>query len=547
MLMVPFADVTPKSALSVRILANYARLEGQWYRPDEVFVADKAGWPADWEGRLLLALALHAQCTGRYPAYLDEILCRVPDHLNDRGYFGQVLDDGVNDEQQMAGHSWYLRGLLACRALGLDAVVDPLIDQVSRNLLTPSLGNYARYPLDPDTRWHSSHWKLSKLQKKASTHAETSDCGCAFIMLDGATALYEATGDPALKALIEEMVARYRQLDFEGLHVQTHATLSASRGILRMYELTGEASYLSLVKKVFRLYRRVAWTDAYGNYNWFGIPRWTEPCAIVDSYILATHLWQLTGDPKWLGDAHLIYHNALAHAQRATGAFGTDTCVGPAGEYLAPITYEVTWCCTMRGAEALTRAARSLVMTERDSVTLPFYGECDATVRAGGGTVTLRETTDFPGSGDIALEILSSRCRRAVTWRFFVPPGTRGFAKVTVNGRRASARRERGMLVVSHRPRRGDRIGIHLPLALWTRQSSMPTRTRPRRAIMFGPSILGHRGERSPAAIDISRLTRIGRARFSVQGKRAQLGPLWDVREMTGVDSRTKVVWGGDR
>jgi hypothetical protein len=128
----------------VRLLANYARLEGQWYRPDEVFEADKAGWPADWEGRLILGLALHAQCSRRYPAYLDEILRRVPGRLNAKGYFGKVLEPGVNDEQQMAGHSWYLRSLLECRKLGLSKVVDPLIGSVVNHLLLPSLGNYAR-------------------------------------------------------------------------------------------------------------------------------------------------------------------------------------------------------------------------------------------------------------------------------------------------------------------------------------------------------------------------------------------------------------------
>jgi uncharacterized protein len=109
---IAWSDIDIYGDLAVRIGLNFARLEGRMYRPDEVFTADTAGWPADWEGRILLALSLYKRVTGRTPAYLEDILDQIPSHLNAKKYFGTIYNAGVNDEQQMAGHSWYLRALL---------------------------------------------------------------------------------------------------------------------------------------------------------------------------------------------------------------------------------------------------------------------------------------------------------------------------------------------------------------------------------------------------------------------------------------------------
>jgi hypothetical protein len=339
------------------------------------------------------------------------------------------------------------------------------------------------------------------------------------------------------------MIARYRQVDFQGIHVQTHATLSACRGILRMYELEHNPAHLALVKKVFGLYQRVAWTDVFGNYNWFGIPKWTEPCGIIDSYILATHLWQLTGQPKWLADAHYIYHNAMAHAQRATGAFGTDTCVGPAGAVLAPITYEVTWCCTMRGAEGLTRAARSLFFVDGASVFLPFYSDCDATLKVGRGTVSLSERTTFPAEGSVDLTVTGCTVRTPLTLCFYIPQGTSGTPRITLNGKPARVTKRKGFAAVTLRLRAGDRIGFAAKLSLWTRESSMPANGAQHAQFFHGPSVLGCEETHAPSLRGPRDLEPSGEGTYRVAGNGAVLRPLWDVRRLTREDSRTRVVF----
>ncbi len=108
-----------------------------------------------------------------------------------------------------------------------------MIDKVVRNLALPTRGQHATYPIDPATPAltlaaprgrslrHVGNWKLS------------SDIGCDFIFLDGVTHAYQVRGGADLKALIDEMITRFLEVDVVAIKAQTHATLTALRALLR--------------------------------------------------------------------------------------------------------------------------------------------------------------------------------------------------------------------------------------------------------------------------------------------------------------------------
>lgn len=102
-------------------------------------------------------------------------------------------------------------------------------------------------------------------------------------------------------------------------------------------------------------------TANYANYNWFGRPYWTEPCAIVDSYMASMALFRLTQQSEYAVLANRIYYNALLASQRPNGGFGCDLCSGTeqSGRFVQANTdvYEAWWCCSMRGAEGLCSVA----------------------------------------------------------------------------------------------------------------------------------------------------------------------------------------------
>jgi hypothetical protein len=117
--------------------------------------------------------------------------------------------------------------------------------------------------------------------------------------------------------------------------------------------------FLPLVESRFDLYRRYGMTDRCENYNWFlRYDTWTEPCAIVDSLLLAHQLGSLTGKGEYSELEGRILAALVAH-QRPNGGFCLMKTF-PKGTAHAPeITCEEAhWCCTMRGGAGLATALR---------------------------------------------------------------------------------------------------------------------------------------------------------------------------------------------
>ena len=509
--------LTMYNELAMRANLNYSRLETAKYWPETIFEMDQHAWPADWEGRTMLALTMHAQATGRTPAFLDEILESTLNRLNEKGYIGPVYDDGITHEQAMAGHSWMLRALVEYTnwkkefepAQAEKAMT--ILNSIVNGLYIPQAENYKSYPVDLDTRDEDPNWILSHKQSKTKSHAGSSDCGCAFIAIDGATAAYELTGNDGLKPLIENMIASYATLPREELYVQTHATLSGIRGIIRFYRITGEQKYLDLAVKTFDIYKTKAWTDHYANYNWFGVPRWTEPCAVIDSFIVSQELWEITDEEGYLRDAHHILYNAIAHAQRTNGAFGTDQCVGakvkPPTEmwgadtcesdeaviFARAQTYEVFWCCNMRGGDGLSRAAMYSFYTEGNTVTVPYFHTCKAELELETGILKLHEKADYPFSGNVVFQCLENTAG-AVTLRFFAPDewSSGAASQILVNGKTVDTSFENGFVVATVELNAGDELVFDTEMKLRTSESNeCINNSKDHFSFRHGPMMLG--------------------------------------------------------
>ena len=128
-----------------------------------------------------------------------------------------------------------------------------------------------------------------------------------------------------------------------------------------MYGETGDTWYLNHAKDIYELYTVGGGMDlTFQNLNWWGRPNtWTEPCAIVDSVMVALMFYTATGEEKYRIMATRIYHNGLATAQRPNGGAGTDSVVylpygdfpGVTEQYLTG--YEAPFCCTMRLCEGM--------------------------------------------------------------------------------------------------------------------------------------------------------------------------------------------------
>ncbi len=442
----------PRGNLAARAGLLAARLEMREYRPETVLTMDAAGWPGDWEGRTILALVRIAETTKKEPAYLHEIVDIVLAARNERGYLGPIYDGSTDggalvNEQQLSGHSWLLRGLCAYYGYtGRQDVYDAAL-QIGRNLFLPVRDLYPEYPVRPEERVIGGDMAGTSAAVVGKWIIST-DTGCAYIPLDGISALYEMTGDAEIGALLDVMIEQFLKIDFLGICVQTHATLTGTRGILRTYRMTKNPAYLAAAKRLFSMYTEHGMTANYANYNWFGRPEWTEPCAVIDSFLCAMQLYAETGERDDLTTAQRIYYNGIGFGQRENGGFGCDTCLGAVGvegnRILRQHCPEAYWCCTMRGGEGLASAAEYAYLVDGDTVTVPYFSSSDAVLSVGGGELVLSQKSAYPISGKTVFSVKGNTVTRPVTLSCYLPDSAQN---LTVSGAAYSV--DSGMLKLS--------------------------------------------------------------------------------------------------
>ena len=412
----------PRGNLAARAGLLASRLEMREYRPETVLNMDQAGWPGDWEGRTILALVRIAETTKKEPAYLHEIVDIVLSARNERGYLGPIYDGSAYDgalvnEQQLSGHSWLLRGLCAYYAYtGRQDVYDAALT-IGRNLFIPVKDLYPAYPIRPEERIGGGDMSGHSAAVVGKWIIST-DTGCAYIPLDGVSALYEMTQDAEIGALLDVMIENFLKIDFLGICVQTHATLTGTRGILRTYRMTKNEKYLLAAKKLYAMYTAHGMTANYANYNWFGRPEWTEPCAVIDSFLCAMQLYAETGERGYLTIAQRIYYNGIGFGQRENGGFGCDNCLGAVGvennRILRLHCPEAYWCCTMRGGEGIASVAEYAYLVDGNTVTVPYFSSSDAEIPVGGGVLSLSQKSSYPMEGKTVFTVKNNTAGEVV-------------------------------------------------------------------------------------------------------------------------------------
>jgi len=394
----PHGAVCQKGEIAQRLARQISRLESDMYLPPLVFESQSIDtWPGDWEGRAMLSQTLTAMATGREPAHLDAAMQQLAKALSGNGFLGRKLPHPQADEQQLSGHGWLLRALCSYYEYKKSDETLFLIEGVVSNLFLPLRETYREYPTDPALRTGGGAASGHVFATSGNWHLST-DTGCAYIPLDGLTHAYciypESPMRQMLGEMLEEMIDKFLSLDPVGMKLQTHATLTATRGILRMYFAEGKEKYLEAAKRIFEQYLAHGMTVNYENQNWFLRPEWTEPCAIVDSFMVASQLYAATGDENYLPIINRILYNGMLRTQRCNGGFGCDSCATD-GMLTAP-DYEAWWCCSMRGGEGLSACARYAYMIKEDTIVVPYMTDSEADLTVSGKKVHVCCKTQYP-------------------------------------------------------------------------------------------------------------------------------------------------------
>lgn len=462
---VPLDAIRTGGELATRIDRNFDRLEDDMYRPDSVFHSRLwLEWPGDAQGRIVLGLVCDARASGREPLYLKTILDHYPQFMNGQGYFGPVFD-GMLNEQQLSGNGWVLRGLCEYYEWTHDPVALDRIRAIVNGLFMHGKGLFKDYPIDPANRRKNLGDAIGEIVYNDAQWILSSDIGCVFIGMEGLIHAYKLIGGEDLKELIDELIARFLEVDLVGIRAQTHASLTACRGLIRYAEITGDESLIPEAQKRWELYRQYGMTEGYQNYNWFcRYDTWSEPCAVVDSYMVAVQLWQHTGDPKYLDQAELIYYNGICHDQRENGGFGCDFCpsLHTHRHDLAVRTDEASWCCTMRGSEGLSSAASYAFFRDGKDLVVPFYRDCALDLDG----FRLSEKTNYPfdpEQGEVLLTVEQASAK-VKALRLRQPYGATDL-KVEVCGEEVPAVFDGSFLRIARKFRAGDTVRLSFRLA----------------------------------------------------------------------------------
>ncbi|MDP4205618.1 MAG: glycoside hydrolase family 127 protein [Bacteroidota bacterium] len=526
---VNFADIKVGGDLSVRATRNFERLHDDIYKPENVFPLvvspNSASWPGDYEGRIIMGLVLEGQALHSEPKYLQQMIDLIPSKVNSKGYLGPIMKDSVM-EQQLSGHGWFLRALCEYYTWKKDPKVKGYIQNIIQNLVIPTTGAHRVYPIRPEERLKAVGGMSGSTQNTIGKWMLSSDIGCDFIFMDGVIQAYELCPSKKLKAVVDEMVNRFLEMDIVKIQAQTHASLTATRGLLRYYAITGSPRLLQQAKARYDLYRKVAMTENFENFNWFDRPEWTEPCAIVDSYMVATQLWEYTQDPSYLEDAQHIYYNALGHAQRANGGFGCDNCPGPHADILKVHADEAYWCCTMRGGEGLAKAISYSYFLAPGAIYVSNFNSSLVSLKTTSGNLTLQQESGYPFDGVVKLNVVKSGVKKPIAIKFFSPSWTAN-PKLTINQHPVAFKKDKGFLTISYIPKDGDKIVLTFDQKAEAKSMINEKYNHPELySFYYGPLLLGYEGNDIPATAKNDQVVKISDSEFILKGKSVRLSPV---------------------
>lgn len=522
------SELKVEGELKTRISKNFSRLEEEKYQPMNLFLTDKqsGNWPGDTEGRTILGLVMDAQSGHCSPKYLEEIINRIPQKLNAKGYMGVIYPAGIMDEQQLSGNGWMIRGLVEYYKWKKDKKVLEIIKSISNNLFVSGKGCYKLYPIDPKNRTHDVGEAMGTVDKQLDNWILSTDIGCVFIGMDGAIHAYQIIPSKELKEVIDEMVNRFLEVDLKSIKAQTHATLTAMRGLLTYAEITGNKQLIKEVVKRWELYRAYGMTEYYANYNWF--TRYnanTEPCAIVDSYMVASKLWTLTQDAQYLPELDLIYYNALCHGQRENGGFGCDITPGSSINDIAVTIPEAHWCCTMRGAEGLSTVAESSYYTQKDTAYLVHYIASTATLHFNKKSfITFKQTTDYPFSDGVTLVLTKVQKASRVVLKLNALTQWTKDMKVFVNGKEQKLMVKKGFVELQNNWKQNDEIKLVYDSKIQIQKTINKERfSNNDRKVLYGPLLLAYSGTEQIKINDATKINKVSADLFEIENSNAKL------------------------
>ncbi len=292
---------------------------------------------------------------------------------------------------------------------------------------------------------------------------------------------YALTGDPRWLRIAERIRDR-RVLDpltaqrniLPGLHANTQ--IPKLIGLARLYELTGDPAHAQAA----RFFRdTVVNHHSYvigGNSDreHFGPPdilspyitdRTCEACNSYNMLKLTRHLWSWAPDAALFDFYERVHLNhILGHQHPETGMYNYFMPLSPGSRRTWSTLEDSFWCCFGSGMESHAKHGDSIYWQGDDTLFVNLFIPSEARWAERGLKVALE--TRYPDAEDVHLVVAEAPdAPLAIALRL---PGWAEAPALLLNGSPAAFDRRSGYAVLTRRGSPGDRLTLHLPMALRT-------------------------------------------------------------------------------
>lgn len=304
-----------------------------------------------------------------------------------------------------------------------------------------------------------------------------------------------------------------------GLHANTH--LAQVQGQMRAYDLTGDARARTIVDQFWNVHHRDH-SYATGGSNsgeyWRPAGRLAHTLSATNQEFCTSYNWsritqsllRWTGDVRYADELERIFHNGITVSQHpASGMFiyYLPLATGLRKDHGSP--FDTMTCCYGTGIEAYAQLAEGICMARGNDLVVARYAASDVRWTSPlAGALALRQTTTFPESGTVELEVLEIERSAEFAIVLRLPWWATGAVDVSVNGAAvpvpARAPGTGAWLDLRRTWSKGDRIRLSMEMPL--RVVTMPDDPS-LGAVLAGPLVLAGIVEGDPDDLPVPPLT----------------------------------------
>ena len=431
-------------------------------------------WCGDISGRWVGLFSSLASYTGELHPDLATIVRRIAELQRPDGRFGVDAPTDTLDYPMIWGHGRLLIGLLEHR----EATGDPVALEVARRL--------GDYYVRTRERWGSAE---AREQREYMFYCQG---------LEGIVALFRATGEPRYLDVARTMAAGIRPEPWW----HSHGYMSALRGALDLFDVTGDAALLEFVRaRCADIEAAHLFPDGTPPELFPWGPR-DEGCSTADWLRLQLHVGSITGQATHFDDAECALLNGLFANQTCTGSFTHHQFVFDANPH-APnpenpamglgtrfrlgysgLGVDAWWCCCYHGPLGLYHAIRHTFGWDADNVYVNLPIAARATLPHPRGEVDIELAVEYAGTA--RYRVVVHRAPPGVHLAVRVP-GWAGRHAVSRGGAAATGNVTNGFAFLPNPLRAGETVELTVPLGV----RAAPWRPGIREELLwYGPYLL---------------------------------------------------------